>query len=157
MLWDVERDRAIASRPRISISNDRISVRSALPRTEPMAFLKKLFSWGWSDILRSRARRRDCFAKSMSLVASRPTALRATSVSVTGRGLEKMFCQAALTLAKPDRRAMREIPITPTRERQASLSVWVLGSWADKTPEVLFKSCPPVHQKARSQISVLKP
>lgn len=122
------RDRAIVSSPLISISSARTSVRSALPRMEPMALWKMFLSWGRSDILRSRARRRDCFAKSMSLVAERPAALRATEDSVTGRGLEKIFCQGALTLAKPDKRAMRDIPMTPTRERQASLSVWDFGS-----------------------------
>lgn len=114
-----------------------------------------LLSWGRSEILRSRARRRDCFAASISLVAPRPAALRATSVSVTSRGLEKRFCQGALTLAKPDRRAMREIPMTPTRERHASLRLWDFVSWEGEAFEVLLSSRPPVHQKPTSHTVVL--
>lgn len=33
--------------------------------------------------------------------------------SVTGFGRAKKFCQGELTEAKPERRAMTEIPITP--------------------------------------------
>ncbi len=107
-----------------------------------------------SDILRSRARRRDCFASSISLVAERPAALRATEVSVTGTGLEKIFCQGALTLAKPERTAMREIPMTPTRERQASLIVRDLASPGGEAFDVLPSNCPPVHQKPMSHMVV---
>lgn len=155
MSCEVERDTAMVSRPLISISSARSSVRSAFPRMEPIAFLKKPLSDGESDIFRSRARRRDCFAESMSLVASSPTALRATSDSVTGRGLVKRVCQGALILAKPERRAMREIPITPTRERLASLRVYGFGSTNDGTVEVLPRSCPPAHQKPMIQHTVL--
>ena len=155
MLRDVESERAIVSRPLISISRARSSVRSALPRIEPMAFWKILLSCGWSESLRSRARRRDCLAASMSLVASRPAALRATSDSAMGRGLEKRFCQGALTLAKPERRAMKDMPMTPTRERHASLRVCDLGSWDGALVDVLPSSCPPAHQKPMTQRDVL--
>lgn len=83
MVCDAERDEAMVSRPLISISSDLSSVWSALPRMEPMAFWKKVLSCVMSDNLRSRARRRDCFAASMSLVASSPVAFRAISASVT--------------------------------------------------------------------------
>lgn len=145
----------MVSRPLISISRLFISVRSGLPRMEPMAFWKMDLSCGVSEILRSRARKRDCFAASMSLVASRPVAFRAKSVSVTGLDLEKKFCQGALTLAKPERRAMRETPITPTRERHASLSVGKSGFRDGEVLVVLARSCPPVHQKAMSHRVVL--
>ena len=49
----------------------------------------------------------------MSCVASRPAVFRATVASVTGFGRAKKFCQGELTEAKPDRRAMTDIPMTP--------------------------------------------
>lgn len=110
----------MVSRPAISSSRVFRSAWSALPRMEPMAFWKKP-SLGASDIFRSRARRRECFAASMSVVASRPTCLRARSASVTGRGRVPKLCHGELTDAKPERIDMREMPMTPTRSRQASL------------------------------------
>ena len=110
----------MVSKPRISMFNVFRSVVSALPRMEPIAFWKKPSAGAPANFC-SRARRRDCLAESMSFVASSPAALRAMSASVTGRDLEPKFCQGELTLAKPERMAMKEMPITPTRERQASL------------------------------------
>ena len=91
-----------------------------------MAFWKK-DSVGASDILRSRARKRDRLADSISWVASRPASLRAMVVSVTSLGREKKFCHGELTEAKPERRDITEIPITPMRSREASLKLWELS------------------------------
>jgi len=103
-------------------------------------------SVGASDILRSSARRRERLASSMSLVASRPAALRPMEASETGVGREKKFCQGELTEAKPDRRDMTDIPMTPMRSREASLRLWELsmvGPW----PTRCSNHCP-LHQKA---------
>ena len=142
----MERERAIVSSPEISSARVLRSVWSALPRMEPRAFWKNP-SVGASDILRSRARRRERLADSMSCVAWRPASLRARSASVTGLGREPKVCQGELTEAKPDRRDMMEIPITPTRSRQD----WVRDWWVDGVGERLrwFRSHEPLHQNPR--------
>lgn len=116
---------------------------------EPMAFFRNP-SEGASDILRSRARRRERFVRSMSFVASSPVCLRAMSVSVTCFGLEPKFCHKELTEAKPERRAMRDIPITPILSRQASIRLCSLPvalwcAWIPKMP------CP-IHQNPNIQV-----
>ena len=110
----------MVSRPDISTCRVLRSVWSALPRMEPIAFWKK-DSDGLEEILRSRARRRDRLAESMSLVAERPACLREISISVTGLGRAQKFCQGELTAAKPESRAMSEMPMTPTRSRHPSM------------------------------------
>ena len=105
-------------------------------------------SVGASEILRSRARRRERLAESISWVASRPAALRAMVASVTGLGREKKFCQGEETEAKPDSNDMTDIPLTPMRSRAASLKlceVSEVGLW----PTTCRSHCP-LHQKPRS-------
>ena len=94
---------------------------------DPMAFWKK-DSVGASDILRSRARKRERLADSISWVASRPAALRVMVASVIRFGREKKFCHGELTEAKPERRDITEIPMTPMRSREASLRLWELSA-----------------------------
>ena len=147
LAWDVERETAIVSRPEISSRSVCRSVASALPRMEPMVRWKK-DSVGASEILRSRARRRERLAESISWVASRPAALRAMVASVTGLGREKKFCQGEETEAKPESRDMTDIPMTPMRSREASLKlceVSEVGLW----PTICRSHCP-LHQKPRS-------
>lgn len=95
---------------------------------------------------RSRARRRESFAESMSFVAVRPASLRAMSVSVTGRGCVKKFCHGELVAAKPERSAMNVMPMTPTRSRQASLRDCEVGA-VGGLPSIRE----PLHQKVESQ------
>ncbi len=140
----MERERPMVSRPLTSSSRVLSSVASLLGRRVPRAFLK-YDSEGRSVSLRSKARKRESLAESMSFVAAIPASLRAISVSVTGRGRCKKFCQGELVAAKPDRSAMNVIPMTPTRSRQASLSdcwVGVVGGFPS-----IFE---PHHQKAKS-------
>jgi hypothetical protein len=118
---EVERLMAMVFSPEISSSRERISCVSVLPRMVPITLVMKP-SEGASFTLRWRARSRLRLAASMSFVASRPACLRVTSASVTGRGFATKVCQGAETAAKPERRAMREIPMIPTRSRHASLS-----------------------------------
>lgn len=124
MANEADSDANIVSSPLISTSRALRSVRSALPmpRMEPSAWWKKDSRGGfWSDIFRSSACSRARLTASMSAVASSPACWRAMSVSVTGRGREKRCCHGALTAAKPERSDMREMPITPTRSRHASV------------------------------------
>lgn len=109
----------MASRPEISTRRDCRSVVSALPRIEPIAFWKK-DSVGLSDIFRSRARNLDRFVFSMSCVASNPAAFRATSASVIGLKRAKKLCHGDDTEAKPERRDMTEMPMTPILDSEAS-------------------------------------
>ena len=76
---------------------------------------------GVSFIFRCRALRRLFFAASISLVASSPACFLATSESVTGLCLAPNVCHGAETAAKPESNAIKEIPMIPTRSRQASL------------------------------------
>ena len=112
-----------------------------------MAFWKKP-SVGASNILRSRARRRERFADSISFVASRPASFRPMSASVTGMGRAPKLCQGELTEAKPERRDMREIPIIPTRSRHSSLIFWEIST--DCPSSCFVSSHCPLHQKPSS-------
>ena len=109
---EVDSESDIVSSPEISRRRVDRSVWSALPLIEVTAFWKK-DSEGASDIFRSRARSRARLTSSISREAASPAALRATVVSVTGLGLVKKFCQGEDTDAKPERRAMTEMPMTP--------------------------------------------
>ena len=115
-----ERLSAIEERPEISSSRAFSSWVSALPRIVPMALAMNPCT-GVSLTFRCRARRRLFLAASISLVASRPACLRATSDSVTGLCLAPNVCHGAETAANPDSSAINEIPIIPTRSRHASL------------------------------------
>ena len=140
----------MASSPLISSSNVRSSFASAFGRTTPSAFLK-YDSEGRSASLRSSARCRDCLADSISCVAARPVCFRVRAVSGTGGVRVKKFCHGELTLAKPERRAIKEIPMTPTRSRHASLKDWV-GDSCGLRPRMVA----PLHQKAKSHNVVKK-
>lgn len=117
---EVDNDVDMVSRPAISSSKVLRSVRSAFPRMEPSALWKN-DSRGTSAIFRSSAWRRDRLTMSMSVVASSPTCLRARSASVTWRAREKRLCHGELTEAKPERSDMKQMPMTPTRSRHASV------------------------------------
>jgi hypothetical protein len=71
-------------------------------------------------ILWWRARARECFAARSSSVTEREVALRVRSDSSTGRWRAPKVCQMEETAAKPEREAMREIPMMPTRSRHFS-------------------------------------
>ena len=141
-----ESERAIVSRPLTSSSSVLSSAVSALGRRVPSAFWK-YDSEGRSASLRSKARRRLSLAVSMSLVAASPASLRARSASVTRRDRVKRFCHGELTAAKPERSAMREMPMTPTRSRDASLRDCRVME-VDGLPSILE----PLHQKVVSHV-----
>ena len=134
----------MVSRPLISSSSVFSSAASALGRRVPSAFWK-YDSEGRSKSLRSIARRRESLVESMSLAAWRPASLRAMSVSVTGRVRVKNFCHGELMAAKPERRAMNVMPMTPTRSRLASLRDCWLGV-VGGLPSIFE----PLHQKPES-------
>lgn len=122
---------AMELRPEISSSSAFSSCVSGELRIVPSIFVMKP-SVGESWILSCRARSRARLRASMSFVASRPAFLRATVASDTGAGLAMKVCQGAETAAKPERSAIREMPIMPTRSRQASLRplpVWEAMVW----------------------------
>ena len=117
----------MVSSPEISRSRLCRSAESALPRIEPTALWKN-DSVGASEILRSMARSRERLVSSMSLVASSPAALRPIEASETGLRREKKFCHGELTEAKPDKRDITEMPMTPMRSSDASLKLWALST-----------------------------
>ena len=128
--WKIAREVSseviMVSRPDISSSSTFFSCVSAFPRTVPTAFDQK--PWvGVSAILCCSCVSLCFLSLSMSLVASRPACLRLMSVSERGLGLAPKFCHIELTEAKPDRRPIRETPVTPSRSRQAlTIFPWLL-------------------------------
>ena len=146
------RERDMVSSPEISSCRVCFSEWSAFPRIEPMAFWKK-DSAGASDILRSKARSRDRFVSSMSCDASSPATFRAMVASVTGLGRVKKFCQGELTEAKPESRAMTEIPMTPIFSEVVStmLEGAVGPIWLP-----LPRRYSPLDQKPKSQAAKLR-
>lgn len=108
-------------RPEISSSRALSSWVSAVPRMEPMTLVMKP-SDGVSLTLRWRAFRRLLFDANISFVASNPACFLDTSASVTGRGFAPNVCHGFETAAKPESRAINDIPIIPTLSRQASLN-----------------------------------
>lgn len=117
----MERLTAMEERPDISSSRALSSWVSAVPRIVPITLVMKP-SEGVSLTLRWRARRRLLLTANISFVAFSPACFRLTSASVTGRGFAPNVCHGFDTAAKPDSKAINDIPIIPTLSRQASLS-----------------------------------
>ena len=115
---ELEREEAMVSSPEISRCSVCSSVVSALPRRELRDLLQNDCA-GAVLSLRSSISRRVRFSCSMSFVASSPTCLRLISLSETRGAFGPNICHILLTLAKPERRAMKETPVIPSRSRQA--------------------------------------
>ena len=140
------REEAMVSRPEISSCNVCSSVVSALPRRELMDLLQKDCA-GAVLSLRSSISRRVRFSCSMSFVASSPTCLRLMSLSQTRGAFGPNVCHMLLTLAKPERRAMKETPVIPSRSRQAVKRL--VRSVSVSSTVVLCGRSDPIVQKPR--------